>query len=318
MARLVVLLGAALLCALLTRTPEFQQAPSAATWAEGSPDLWPSAGIAPSAFPAGTSFMCPMDRDISSKTPGFCPRCGMKLVAGIPDAKEYAVHIAAQPPGFRPGENVQLTFRIEDPKTKALVRDFEIVHEKLYHLFVVSQDLAFFLHTHPEPQPDRTFRLDVRLPKPGMYRVLSDFYPKDGTPQLVVNTLIARGGLLPSEPAKLVPDVSPQHAANVQAELVMPAGGAVAGAKTPMYVRLTPNEGIEPYLGAMAHLLAASADLIDLIHSHPIQSSDIGARFKQLQFDLTFPRPGIYRVWVQTQRKGLVNTVAFNVPVSER
>jgi hypothetical protein len=34
-------------------------------------------------------------------------------------------------------------------------------------------------------------------------------------------------------------------------------------------------------------------------------------------FQTTFPRRGIYRVWVQVQRKGVVNIVAFNVPVQE-
>ena len=37
--------------------------------------------------------------------------------------------------------------------------------------------------------------------------------------------------------------------------------------------------------------------------------------YKQIQFNMIFPRAGIYRVWVQFQRKGVVNTVAFNIPV---
>jgi hypothetical protein len=32
---------------------------------------------------------------------------------------------------------------------------------------------------------------------------------------------------------------------------------------------------------------------------------------------MTFPSAGIYRVWVQSQRKGVVNTVAFNIPVRQ-
>ena len=39
--------------------------------------------------------------------------------------------------------------------------------------------------------------------------------------------------------------------------------------------------------------------------------------YKQMQFDVTFPRPGVHRVWVQFQRKGVVNTAAFNIPVSK-
>jgi hypothetical protein len=81
-----------------------------------------------------------------------------------------------------------------------------------------------------------------------------------------------------------------------------------------LFFRLKPDDGIEPWIGAMGHMLAASADLIDLMHTHPIYVTDPDGA-KQLQFNLIFPREGMYRIWVQFQRKGVVNTVAFNVPV---
>ena len=67
------------------------------------------------------------------------------------------------------------------------------MHERLYHLFLVSQDMQFFQHMHPVMQPDGTFMLDAKFPHPGMYRVLSDFYPKGGTPQLIAQTLMVPG-----------------------------------------------------------------------------------------------------------------------------
>src|SRR5437660_11874691 len=128
MIRIFALLSAALLCAVFVPVPDSPSAQS--SWAEGSPDLW--AKIRPSAvLDPGLAFICPMDRDVTSKTPGSCPRCGMKLVAGIPDSKEYPVEITTQPQVLEPGKDIRLTFRIEDPKIHALVRDFEIVHEKL-------------------------------------------------------------------------------------------------------------------------------------------------------------------------------------------
>ena len=44
--------------------------------------------------------------------------------------------------------------------------------------------------------------------------------------------------------------------------------------------------------------------LLDLSDSSPFLS-----RF------LFFPRPATYRLWVQFQRRGVVNTVAYTVPV---
>jgi hypothetical protein len=314
MVRIFALLSAALLCAVFVPVPDSPSTQS--SWAEGAPDLW--AKIQPSAVQdSAVAFVCPMDRDVTSKTPGLCPRCGMKLVAGIPDSKEYPVEITTRPPVMEPGKNIQLTFRIEDPKTHALVRDFEIVHEKLYHLFVVSQDLTFFKHIHPELQSDASFRLNATLPQPGMYRVLSDFYPKGGTPQLVVNTLLVSGGDLEPTPPKLAPDLTPQRAENTVAELVTEPARPLAGRKTTMFFRVKPNNGIELYLGAWAHMLAASSDLIDMIHSHPIRVTDHAGEYKQLEFDMVFPRGGIYRVWVQFQRASVVNTVAFNIPAGD-
>jgi hypothetical protein len=36
-----------------------------------------------------------------------------------------------------------------------------------------------------------------------------------------------------------------------------------------------------------------------------------------MQFNLIFPRVATYRIWVQVQRRGVVNTVAFTVKAHE-
>lgn len=261
-------------------------------------------------------YICPMDKNVRSKTPGKCPICGMTLVLGIPDAHEYPVRISTKPKMIKPGEDTLLNFKIEEPDNGKTVQDFEVMHEKLYHLFLVSQDMRFFRHIHPEKQPDGTFNLDVKFPHAGLYRVLSDFYPKGGTPQLIASTMMIPGAGFRLEPAKLTPDLKPQKSENLDVELVLDPPEPLAGFKTLMFFKLKPNDGIEPYLGAMGHMLAASSDLIDLMHTHPlyVTDPDEGA-YKQIQFNLIFPRAGIYRVWVQFQRKGVVNTIAFNVPV---
>ena len=38
---------------------------------------------------------------------------------------------------------------------------------------------------------------------------------------------------------------------------------------------------------------------------------------QMVEFEMVFPRPQVYRVWVQFQRKGVVNTAHFDVPVNE-
>jgi len=36
-----------------------------------------------------------------------------------------------------------------------------------------------------------------------------------------------------------------------------------------------------------------------------------------VQFNLVFPRARMYRIWVQFQRNGVVNTAHFDIPVKE-
>jgi hypothetical protein len=253
-----------------------------------------------------------MHPDVRSLKPGVCPRCGMTLVANLPDRVEYPLRMMIAPTPPRAGKDVQFTFTVLDPKTGQRVNDFQVMHEKLYHLFIVSQDLQYFVHDHPEKDPEGTFRFHTVLPRPGMYRVLSDFYPTGGTPQLIVKTVVLPG--VPLKPgADLPPDLSPKDAANMRVSLTMQPAQPIAGMKTLMFFHLDPADGLEQYLGSWSHMLAASDDLVDMIHDHPFVA-DGGP---QMQFNMIFPRARTYRVWVQFQRKGVVNTAVFNVPVSE-
>jgi len=256
-------------------------------------------------------FTCPMHPDVQSSLPGICPRCRMTLVAKIPDKVEYPLTLQLSPSLVRPNQPLQLAFTVADPKTGRRVTDFQVIHEKLYHIFIVSQDLKYFEHGHGEPGVDAVFRFTTSLPKPGMYRVLSDFFPKDGSPQLIAKTILVPGG--PITPGtQLNPDLSAKQAENMEISLSIKPSRPVATKKTLLLFHLSPADGLEPYLGAWSHMVIASDDLVDMIHDHPI-TTEGGA---DMQFEVIFPRPKTYRVWVQFQRKGVVNTAAFNVLVA--
>jgi hypothetical protein len=76
------------------------------------------------------AFVCPMDRDVRSNGPGKCPRCGMALVAGIPDPTEYHLDLAVVPQPPQPNEKVRLTFGVFDPWKDRPVTKFTVIHEK--------------------------------------------------------------------------------------------------------------------------------------------------------------------------------------------
>ncbi len=223
------------------------------------------------------------------------------------------LHVTPAAP--RPGETAHMEFMVRNPWNRLPVTKFQPVHEKLFHLFVVSQDLQFFAHEHPDFRKDGRFGADLAFPGTGLYRMLADFYPDGGTPQLAVKTLIVPGKS--QNAATLVRDYAAKEGANLRVELVTDPPQPIAGTKTMLFFRATPAEGLEPYLGAWGHMLAASDDLIDLIHEHPfLAEGSPQTQFKEIQFNLIFPRARTYRLWVQFQRQGVVNTARFDVPVS--
>src|SRR5258708_17128057 len=86
-------------------------------------------------------FVCPMDPDVRSNQPGICDRCGMKLVSGIPEGAEYSMDLRLSPPAPKPMQPASLIFEVRDPWKDRQVTHFQVVHEKLFSMFVISQDL---------------------------------------------------------------------------------------------------------------------------------------------------------------------------------
>jgi hypothetical protein len=256
-------------------------------------------------------YQCPMDPDIRSNKEGVCSRCGMKLKSGIPEPIEFPVELKVQPRAVRPGVKAQLEFTVHDPQNDKQIEHFEIVHEKLFHMFVVSKDLQYFVHDHPVFGDDGKFRYDIAFPKSGLYRVLADFYPEGATPQLIAKTVIVPGQ--PQATPVISKDYGPRQAENMKVSLITDPPQPISGTKTMMFFRIEPADGIEKYIGAWGHMLAASDDLIDMIHTHPF----IADGGPEMQFNVYFPRERTYRIWVQFQRKGVVNTAQFDVPVQD-
>ena len=241
--------------------------------------------------------------------------------------REYRldVNTSPQPVAGRP---MRLTLTVRDPDTKAIVRDFAVVHEKRFHLFVLSQDLEHYDHVHPEQQPDGSFALDVTLPRDGFYKLFADFLPDGGTPQVIPHALVTQGfsGDLTSAMARLVPDVGLRKTVgHLSVQLTLPAGGLVAGRDEKFAYHLTdartgqPVGDVEPYLGAWGHSLIMSEDSLHFVHAHPVEllpEQPAAQGGPDLTFKALLPKPGRYRIWTQIKRAGEVSTAMFTVAVA--
>lgn len=275
------------------------------------------------------TYFCPMHAHVRLHGPGPCPLCRMPLVpADALDVRDYRLEMTAAPQPPVAGQPFRLRLAVRHPDTGDLVRDFAIVHERPYHLFVISHDLEHYAHVHPEPENDGAFALDVTLPRAGYYKVFSDFLPAGGTPQVIGRSLATRGfsGDLASTAARLVPDrILTKAAGGVSLELQLPGDGLMAGRDEKFVHRLTdastgaPVRDLEPYLGAWGHSLIMSEDTLSVVHAHPIELLPEGATTgggPTLTFMGLLPKAGRYRIWTQIKRRGEVFTVQFTVAVA--
>ncbi len=284
----------------------------------------------PSPPPGFTAWFCPMHPEVTAADGGRCRKCGMALVAGDPfDTREYALELSTAPTVVKAGVPFTMFFTVRHPGTSARITSFEVVHEKRFHLFVVSRDMNMFEHIHPEQRPDGTWAIEVKLPKPGYYQILSDFLPTGGSPQFIGRTLVTAdfAGDLESQAAHLEPDtVSSKTVGSITAYVRLEPSILVAGQYGHLAFTLAdaatgqPVTDLQPYLGAFGHTLILSEDMRDYVHSHPFEGpeSDITKGFggPSVTFEGYLPRPGRYRAWSQFLRKGEVITVPFTVNVS--
>lgn len=252
------------------------------------------------------TYICPMDKDVSSPDPSKCPRCQMKLVPKMPGALEYRVQVNTAPAMVSPGTDTTYRFRMFEKDSNRPVARFETIHEKPLHLFYVDETLTKFGHEHPELLPDGTFEWKTKLDQ-GNYRFFLDFFPFGGTPQMLTHRVAV--GRAPSATLQIAPDVSNKQSVNLGAGLD-PGSSIAAGKNSRVLIRVNTTEGLETYLGAWSHMLIVSEDLREVLHAHPSAFS-AGVT----EFNLTLSRPVNYRMWVQFQRYGKVNTFQFTLPL---
>ncbi|MEK4111770.1 hypothetical protein MHH92_16085 [Paenibacillus sp. FSL M7-1414] len=211
-------------------------------------------------------------------------------------------------------ENSHLTIQITDVDGNP-VNEFEMGHEKRMHLIVVSKDLSYFNHIHPDFKSDGKFVIETSFPAGGEYKILADFVPKGGA------------STTPSEWVNVGGPEKAQEPVQADSNLIKEVDGkkielSLSTKKTNEDVNLTFNimdaktdEGInnlEQYLGAVGHVVILSEDAEQYLHVHPTEEKATGPK---AEFMTSFPHSGIYKIWGQFQHDGEVFTVPFVVDI---
>ncbi len=262
--------------------------------------------------------------------------------------KGFKVEFKSEPGTIQAGSTATLMLVVKNEQG-TVVKDLQIVHEKLMHLLIVSSDLAEFYHIHPEVQPDGSFKVEHVFPNGGNYRLYADITPKDS--ELVVEKIDVRVAGTERPKTELVADTKLEKTVDGLRVVMTPNVEIQAGKELELNFKAfdarsgKPATDLQKYLGATAHFVIISEDLKDYLHVHPMEkgesmdsmnmggktpddhakgddhSSMKGGSAKTISPEImahtTFPRAGMYKLWAQFQRAGKVIAVPFVLRVPE-
>lgn len=208
------------------------------------------------------------------------------LPAGL-SLEQDGYRLVAERDALAAGRAEPYVFRILGPDGDVL-RDYDVEHEKRLHLIVVSRSLARFLHVHPRQRSDGAWTVPLTLPEQGSYRVFADF-TTGGERRTLGLDLQGEG-----------PGVAPTRLTDYDVLLDRRGDGL------DFTVRSGEQEvELQPYLGARGHLVVLREGDLAYIHAH--------ADAERLSFNVPFPGPGQYRLFLQFKARGTIETASLRV-----
>ena len=227
---------------------------------------------------------------------------------------ENGLRVVIDDPELRQGRTERVRFRVVDERERT-VRDFDVEHEKRMHLIIARRDLTGFQHLHPEQAADGSWTIDVKLDEAGSYRLFADF-ANDDEPYTLAGDLRVDG----RADLRPLPAPSPTSVSDGGYDVRLSAGDAHPGQEAELRFAITKDGQAvhtEPYLGAGGHLVALREGDLAFLHVHPTEhgESKSDEHDDSVGFAATFPTAGRYRLFLQFQHEGRVQTVAFTQEV---
>jgi hypothetical protein len=201
-------------------------------------------------------------------------------------------------------ENNGLLVKLVDDKDQ-LFDDLEVNHEKLLHLIIVDEYLNQFHHVHPEKTNNGTFTLNMDLPE-GSYKAFVDIKPKNASYHVEPIPFHIGGKVEDHYHQALQPDRTlTKKVDEYEVSLKMSAQKA----SEPITLSFELDEAnLQPYLGAMGHIVILNEDATEYIHVHP-------ANDHEAIFETQFSQAGTYKIWAEFKQNGVVRAFPFVVEI---
>ncbi len=264
-----------------------------------------------------STYACPMKCEGEKTYPvaGKCPVCGMNLepVTGAAASIVYQMQMTNTPQSAAAGTPVKLSFtpRIKGNETTQVPLDE--VHEKKLHVIVVSKDLGWYDHIHPEYQSDGSYSLEETFPAGGEYVIFADYQPTGAGNQVERMTINVSG--TPKKSETFTTQSLTTQTDGYKVELKPTTDKFLTNNMNHLGVEVTekgkPVTNFETVMGAKGHLVVISGDGEKYLHVHPDEVEG------KLDLHAQFEQPGIYRAFFQFQTNGKLHTSYFTLDVKE-
>lgn len=258
-------------------------------------------------------FACPMHPDVKGKDGDKCSKCGMALERIDEAAAKGNYQMILHTTDLEANKPVTLSFTPNNKDNPHAAVPLDVEHEKKIHLMVVSEDLSWFNHIHPEYQADGSYIVTETFPRGGKYFLFTDYKPSGGTHQIEKIEITVQGKSVP--PVTYTESKLTSKADGYEVKFVN-GENLVAGNESHLIINIEQNgklidpTELEKYLGANAHIVLISQDDKEYFHVHP-ESNEF-----PIHAHTTLQKPGIYRMWMQFQTKGKVHTADFVLKVA--
>lgn len=262
-------------------------------------------------------FACPMkcEGDKVYSVDGKCPVCGMDLepVQKTGSAAAYEMKVSTVPETPEAGKSTRLVLIPKLMSDEAAQVPLDVVHEEKIHLILVSKDLSWYEHIHPDYQADGTYTIDQVFPAGGDYIVFADYHPSGAGNQVQRQQITVTG-------TSKAPESFTTQSLTTQTEgytvtLKPQDGKLLTNNMIHMGVEVTekgkPVTNFETVMGAKGHLVIISGDGQKYLHVHPDEVDG------KLDLHAQFDQPGIYRAYFQFQTNGKMHTSYFTLDVKE-
>ncbi|MDF9745053.1 hypothetical protein [Natrinema salsiterrestre] len=211
---------------------------------------------------------------------------------------------------IEPEEAHEFTYKIRT-ENRDTVTEFEETHDQLAHLILVRRDLTRFQHLHPTLADDGTWSAEVVLPDPGVYRAFVDVLV-DGQPTTLGVDLLSSGSAQYEDPPQTTREATfEEYSVELTPEQI-PAGESIS-----LEFKVRQDGDIvrlEPYLGALGHLVALRDGDLAYLHVHPEETDP---KDGVIRFAVRFPTADRYRLFLQAKPDGELITTSFDVQAGE-